>query len=213
MKEHREYYAGYNAQFMAFKKKNRVTGLVLNHWVNKTYGGFQGLDGKHPNHHDMHSSSRFWNGGSIGRGIRESVYYYKPDEVKSFLKAQQKKAYSGLRNKKLSMNVIVFIGKSEKESKGRHQGNKDFHQSWDNEMESSAKKFVRDFSGKFRLLVSDSDAVYVYAKIDPKDAEKKLKLEEKVRKAEEKLKTEKNTFNIKDLKAKIASYKKLIAEL
>ena len=115
------------------------------------------------------------------------------------------------------MNVIVFIGKSERESKGRNQGNKDYHQSWTSEMESSVKKFVRDFSGKFRLLVSDSEAVDIYSKLDPKEmaknAEKKEKLEEKLRKAEAKLETEKNTFNIKDLKAKIESYKKLLKEL
>ncbi len=215
LKERGDYYQKYESAFQAFKKKSRVTGIVNWQWINKIYGGYKGIGLPHPSNVEVSTRSRFDDPNATG-GSRNATerYYYKETDVKAFLKAQQKKAYSGLKNKKLSMNVIVFIGKSEKEgAKGKNQGNRDFSQSWTKDMESSVKKFTRDFGGKFRLLVSDTEAIDVYSGSDPKDAEKKLKLEEKIRKAEAKLETEKNTFNIKDLKAKIASYKKLIAEL
>ena len=121
---------------------------------------------------------------------------YEEKEVLSFLKAQQKKAYEGIKNKKLSMNAIVFIGKSEKDSNR-----------WTDSMEKSVRGVTRDFNGKFRLLVSDVEAVVVGkgATLDPKE---QLKVEAKLKKYEDQLKKEKNKFNIDDLKAKIAALKK-----
>ena len=219
IKKHGEYINKFKSEFEAYKKKARITGIKLSTWVSKTKGPFPGWNGvSHVGGNLFQIAEPIWKekGRNI-KGGQDDRYYYKPEQVSTFLKAQQKKAYQGIKSKKLSMNVIVFIGKGEKEGTARKK-DKDHRSSdrtklWNKTSELAVKKFVRNYNGKFRLLVSDVDDIDAYATNNGNSEEDRVKLEEKISKYEDQLAKEKNTLNKKSLKAKIESLKKQLAEM
>ncbi len=220
LKARNEYYQQYSGKFEAYKKKMRVTGIMLHVWVGKNFGGFPGWNGitlNGLNHNAIHAAAPIWAGNTEAKGAEEDRYYYKPEQVDQFLDGLQKKAYNGMKNKKLSMNVIVFIGEDEKEgtkrSSDRNKTNRasDRAKLWNKEAETAVKKFVRNYNGKFRLLVSDVESIEAYGKVGEGEEELE-KLREKIKKYEDKLAKEKNTLNKKSLEEKIAALKQQLGE-